>query len=239
MMGEVPPALRGTLRKLVIAAASRDGKGMVAAMNDAGVLLPSADTVELERVMTEVFARFGGMGFAELRELDPREFRDFAMQFSDVMLTLPFQLPENFLLVIRAVSLTSGMCSSLDPAYNLWDSVEPYAEQLLRAEGGNLASEAVKEAWELAGLVWRLPKRLDAVLTKAEEGTLPLSAPRLEAAALRLDGTGRRVVSAILFGALLIAGAIVRSDDAGLGTALMAGSGLPLLHALFAGRRGR
>ena len=239
MMGEVPTALRGTLRRLIIAAAARDGKGMVAAMSDAGVLLPSADTVELERVITEVFARFGGMGIAELRELDPREFRDFAMQFSDIILTLPFQLPENFLLVIRAVSLTSGMCSSLDPAYNLWDSVEPYADQLLRAEGGNRASEAAKEALELAGLAWRLPRRLDAVLSKAEDGTLPLSAPRLEAAVSRLDGTGQRTVSAILFGALLIAGAIVRLDDAGLGTALMAGSAFPLVHALLGGRRGR
>jgi len=239
MMGEVPPALRGTLRKLIIAAAARDGKGMVAAMNDAGVLLRSADTVELERVMTEVFARFGGMGFAELRELDPREFTDFAMQFSDVILTLPFQLPENFLLVIRAVSLTSGMCSSLDPAYNLWDSVEPYAQQLLSAEGGNVARDVAQEAVEIAGLAWRLPKRLDTVLAKAEDGTLPLSAPRLEAALARLDRTGRRAVSAVLFGALLVAGAIVRPDETGLGTVLMAGSALPFLHALLAGRRGR
>ncbi|MCB2413778.1 AarF/ABC1/UbiB kinase family protein [Demequina sp. TTPB684] len=239
MMGEVPVALRATLRKLVIAAASRDGKGMVAAMNEAGVLLPSADTAELERVMTEVFARFGGMGFAELRELDPREFTDFAMQFSDVMLTLPFQLPENFLLVIRAVSLTSGMCSSLDQTYNLWDSVEPYAQQLLSAEGGNLAREVAKEALEIAGLAWRLPKRLDAVLTKAEEGTLPLSVPRLEAAVARADRTGKRAVSAVLFGSLLIAGVLARPDDAGMGTALMAASLLPLAHALFGGRRRR
>jgi hypothetical protein len=42
----------------------------------------------------------------------------------------------------------------------------------------------------------------------------------------------------VLFGALLIAGAVLRGDDAVLGTWLMIGSALPLLHALFAGRRG-
>lgn len=237
MMAEVPVSLRGTLRKLIIAAASRDGKGMVDAMSEAGVLLPSTDSTELERVMTQVFARFGGLGFAELRELDPKEFRDFAMQFSDVLVSLPFQLPENFLLIIRAVSLTSGVCSSLEPSYNLWDSVEPYAAQLLRDEGANLLGDVARQAWEAAGLAWRLPKRLDAVLTRVEDGTLPLSVPRLEAAVDRLDRTTRRGVSAVVFAALLVAGAIVRPDAATLGTALMAASGLPLLHALFA-RRG-
>ena len=239
MMTEVPTVLRGTLRKLIIAAAARDGRGMVSAMSEAGVLLPNADTAELEGVMTQVFARFGGMGFAELRELDPKEFRDFAMQFSDVLLSLPFQLPENFLLIIRAVSLTSGVCSSLEPTYNLWDSVEPYAEQLLRDESGNLVRDVAQQAWESAGIAWRLPKRLDAVLSQVEDGSLPLSVPKLESAVARLDVTGRRAVSAVLFGALLIAGVLMRPDDEAFGAVLMGVSSLPLLHALFAGRRKR
>ncbi len=238
MMGEVPPVLRSTLRQLIIAAAGRDGKGMVAAMKAAGVLLPSVDTTELEHVMTQVFARFGGMGFAELRELDPREFHDFAMEFSDVLFTLPFQLPENFLLIIRTVSLTSGMCSSLVPEYNLWDSVEPYAQRLLRDESGNLVKEFGRQALDVAKVAWGLPARMDAVLTRAEEGTLAVSAPKVERAVLRVERTGRRLVWAVVFSGVLIAGAVVRPDDAVLGTWLMAGSALPLVLAVF-GRRGR
>ena len=78
MMGEVPKGLRQGLRKLVIAAASRDGMGMVDGVCEVGVLLPSAATIELERAVTKVFTRFGGMGFAELQEIDPREFDAFA-----------------------------------------------------------------------------------------------------------------------------------------------------------------
>lgn len=237
MMGEVPSQLRGTLRSLVIAAATRDGRGMVGAMREAGVLLPSADTVELERVMTQVFARFGGMGFAELREVDPREFRDFALEFSDVMLTLPFQLPENFLLIMRAVSLTSGVCSALDPAYNLWDSVEPYAQKLLRSEGGNLMGDVAREAVEVAQIAWRLPKRLDGVLDRVEDGSLAVTSPRVEAAIARVDRTGRRLVAAVLFAGLLIAGAVLRGDDAGLGNVFMVASAVPGLLAVLGGRR--
>ena len=237
MMGEVPTSTRTGLRKMLIAAASRDGRGLVNAMNDVGVLLASAETTELERAMTTLFARFGGMGFAELREVDPREFRDFAVQFGDVVRSLPFQLPENFLLIIRAMSLTSGVASALNPAFNLWDSVEPYAAQLLRDESGNLVQDIAKQAMETVGLAVRLPKRLDEFITRVEDGSVGVASPGLEKRVARLERTTRQAVSALLFGALLIAGVLLRADDTVLGTVLMVASIAPLLHALFAGRR--
>ncbi|MFF1877913.1 ABC1 kinase family protein [Leifsonia sp. NPDC058230] len=239
MMGEVHSATRSGLRKLLIAAAARDGKGLVNAMREVGVLLPTAETTELERAMTQLFARFGGMGFAQLREVDPREFRDFAMQFGEVVRSLPFQLPENFLLIIRAMSLTSGVCSSLDPEFNLWDSVEPYAAQLVRDERGNLLQDIAREAWDVAGVAVRLPKRVDGLLTRIEDGSVAVSSPRLEQRIARLERLARRLGSAVVFAALLIAGAVVRADDEVFGTVLIVASVVPLLYTLFGARRGR
>ena len=237
MMGEVPPGLRRGLRQLLIAVASRDGRGLVEAIREVGVLLPSADTAELERAMTALFARFGGMGFAELQQVDPREFRDFAIQFGDVVRSLPFQLPENFLLIIRASSLTSGVCSGLNPAFNLWDSVEPYAAQLLRDERGNLVQAVGKEALSIAGLAVRLPRRIDDLVTRIQDGEVAVDTPRLDRRVARLERMVRRVVSAVLFAGLFIGGAVLRPDDPVFGTVLMVASVLPFLHALFAGPR--
>ncbi|GLJ61638.1 ABC transporter [Microbacterium barkeri] len=237
MMGEVPPSTRAGLRKALIAAAARDGRGLVDAIRSVGALLPSADVAELERALAALFARFGGMGFAELREVDPREFRDFAAEFGDLARAMPFQLPENFLLVVRAMSLTSGVCSALDPRFNLWDSVEPYAAQLLRDEGGNVVQDVAKEALDAAGLALRLPKRLDGLIGRIEDGSVEVSTPRLDRRLSRLENLARRLGSAIVFSALLIAGAILHAGDAALGGWLMAASALPLLHAVFA--RGR
>jgi predicted unusual protein kinase regulating ubiquinone biosynthesis (AarF/ABC1/UbiB family) len=239
MMGEVPDALRQGLQRLLIAAASRDGKGMVDGIRAVGVLLPSADTAELERAMTKLFARFGGMGFAELQDVDPREFRAFAIEFGDVVRSLPFQLPENFLLIIRAMSLTSGMCSSLDPAFNIWDAVEPYSAGLIRSEGGNLVQAAAKQALSIAGVLARLPQRLDSLTTRIEEGTVSVRTPGVERRLRAVERTGRQVVSAILFAALLIGGILLRVDDPVFGTVLMCVSVLPLLHTVFAGLLGR
>jgi len=65
--------------------------------------------------------------------------------------------------------------------------------------------------------------------------------PRIERRLGSLERTGRRIISAVLFTALLIGGILLRADDVAFGTLLMAVSVLPLLHATLAGavaRRG-
>ncbi|GAA5033264.1 ABC1 kinase family protein [Microbacterium fluvii] len=239
MMGEVSDQLRGGLRKVLIAVAGRDGKGLVQAIQQVGALLPSAETGQLERAMTQLFGRFGGMGMAELREVDEREFRDFAVEFGDVVRELPFQLPENFLLIIRAISITSGMCSALDPEFNIWNAVEPYATQLLRDESGNIVKQFGTQALSVAGTAVKLPGRIDEVITRLEDGTISVQTPKLDRRLEQLERMLRRVVSAVLFAGLLVGGVLLRGQDVGWGIALMVVSVLPLLHAVFAGRRPR
>lgn len=236
MMGEVPDRLRRDLQQVVIAVASRNGRQLVDSIRDVGVLLPSADTGELERAMTALFARFGGMGFAELQKVDPREFRAFATEFGDVVRSMPFQLPENFLFIVRAVSLTSGMCSGLDPEFNMWDAVEPYAAGLLRDERGNLLQGLATEAASVAGIVARLPRRIDDLATRLENGQLAVDTPKLDQRIRRLERVGRRIVSAVLFAGLFIGGVLLlRPDEPALGWVLIGVSVVPLLHAVFAG----
>ena len=239
MMGEVPTGLRKGLRKVLIAAASRDGRGMVEGIQELGALLPSAETADLERAMTKLFGRFGGMGFAELQDVDPREFRAFALEFGDVVRSLPFQLPENFLLIVRAMSLTSGMCSALDPAFNIWNAVEPYSAQLIRDERGNIVQDFAKQALSTVGLVARLPQRVDNLITRIDEGKITVSTPKLDRRLASLERLARRVVAAVVFAGLLIGGILLLPHAAVLGIVLMAVSGLPLLYALFAGLAAR
>jgi predicted unusual protein kinase regulating ubiquinone biosynthesis (AarF/ABC1/UbiB family) len=239
MMGRIPDGLRGDLRRFLFAVAARDARRLVAAMRDLGLLLPTADTTELERTMRAVFARFGGIAFTALQEVDPRELRAFAVEFGDALRTLPFQLPEHFLLVIRAVSLTSGLASSLDPAFNIWNAVEPYAEGLLRDERGGLARSVASEVVATLDVAARLPRRLDRLATRLEDGEIAVRTPDLDRGLRGVERSVTRMGSAILFAGLLVGGALLHPTEAVLGTVLMAGSAVPLLHAALGGGRPR
>jgi len=235
MMGEVPENLSRGLQRLIIAAAARDAPGLVASVRDMGVLLRSAETAPLERAMGELFDRFGGMGFAELQRVDPEEFREFGNEFGEVMRTMPFQLPENFLLIIRAVSVTSGVASDLNAAYNVWTAIEPFAQRLARDEGSGTLKELGKQALNSAGLILRLPQQLENVATLMQRGQLAVETPSADKRLRIVEQLMRRVLSAVLFTALLIGGVLMRPDDPTLGNVLVFGSLLPLAHALFAG----
>lgn len=236
MMAEIPSDLRAGLRRIIIAVATRDGRGLVAAFRDVGVLLPSADDVLLEEALAALFDRFGGMGFAELQDVDPREFHTFATDFGDLVRTLPFQLPENFLLIIRAVSLTSGVCSALNPAFNVWDAVEPYADELIKQETGGTARAFLSDAMASAAMFARLPRRIDDLVTKLDEGRLVVDTRRLER---QVEGIARRGIAGVLAAGILIGGAVLHASADVAGTVLMIVSAVPALYAIWGARRRR
>lgn len=233
MMGEIDDELRDGLRQFIFAVAARDARGWVAATQRLGVLLPSADTVELERAISALFDRFGGMGVAELTRIDPRELEAFARQFSEVIRTLPFQLPESFLLLIRTISLISGVTSALNRDFNMWDAVDPFARTLLNGGGGGATARSLgREAVSIMSALARLPQRVDALATRIDRGELAVRSPEVEHRLRVIDGSVRRTTSAILFAALLIGGILLRPSDEVLGGVLMGVSAVPLLHAV-------
>jgi predicted unusual protein kinase regulating ubiquinone biosynthesis (AarF/ABC1/UbiB family) len=239
MMGEVPDVLKSGLQRLIIAVAARDARGLVASIRDMGVLLPSAESAPLERAMGELFDRFGGMGFAELQKLDPTEFTDFATKFGHVMRSMPFQLPENFLLLIRAVSVTSGVCTALNPAFNIWTAIEPYATRLTNEQRSTTVRAVAGQLLSTAALVARLPQQLDSLSTLLQRGQLSIEIPGVDRRLHALERLAQRAVSAVVFAGLLLGGIFLRPSDPILGNVLMIVSALPLLHALFAGMMSR
>ncbi len=232
MMGEITDELRTGLQQFIFAVAARDARGWVVATQRLGVLLPSADTVELERAITALFDRFGGMGVAELTRIDPRELEQFALQFSELVRTLPFQLPENYLLLVRTISLISGVTSALNRDFNMWDAVDPFARTLLNGGGASTLRSVGREGVAILSALARLPQRVDALATRLDRGELATRSPEVEQRLRVLDGSVRRATSAILFAALLIGGILLRPSDEVLSWVLLGASALPLLHVV-------
>jgi predicted unusual protein kinase regulating ubiquinone biosynthesis (AarF/ABC1/UbiB family) len=168
---------------------------------------------------------------AELTQTDPEEFKQLALQFSDLLRTLPFQLPGDFLLLFRSISLLSGVTSALNRDFNMWDAVDPFARTLLNG-GGNSTMKAIgREAFSFATTVAGLPARMDSVLTRIDQGLVSVRLPEVEKSVRRLNGSAQRLSAAVLTAAIFAGGVALRISGDELGNLLLLGS-IPL--ALYA-----
>ena len=232
MMGEIDDELRSGLQSLIFSLVARDARGCVNAMQRLKVLLPSADTLELERAITALFDRFGGVGVAEITQTDPREFRELASQFSELLRSLPFQLPEDFLLLLRSISLISGVTSALNRDFNMWDAVDPFARSLLNGGGSSTLRALGREVTAFASTIAQLPGRLETVLTRIDQGLVTVRSPEVEKGLRRIDGSIRRTSSALMFLVFFSSGVALRIAGDELSTWMFVASAPALIHAL-------
>jgi predicted unusual protein kinase regulating ubiquinone biosynthesis (AarF/ABC1/UbiB family) len=236
MVGRVPENLQVGLREVLIAVGTQDAARLVAAYQTLGVLLPSADVKLIERASQQLFERFWGMSMADLKSIDHAEIMRFSLQFRELVLDLPVQLPENLLLLGRTVALLSGMCTGLDPEFNLWSSISPYATKLISDEGGSNWQTWLAEGTKILQVLIGLPGRTDRVLSTIERGELNVQTPILDLRVRRLERAVRSINGGLVFAALLVAGAVVYAGDPEFGKLLMGASLLPLAWLMLSGR---
>lgn len=232
MMGQIDNSLRDGLQRFIFALVARDARGCVEAMKRLGVLLPTADVIELERAIAAVFDRFGGVGVAEITQTDPKVFRELAFEFSELLRTLPFQLPEEFLLLLRSISLISGVTSALNRDFNMWDAVDPFARTLLNGGGNSSINALGREALEILTTLAQLPRRIDATLTRLDQGLIAVRLPETEKRIRQLDHSTRRIPFAVVAAALILGGVVLRVSGDELGNVLLVASVPLALHAL-------
>ena len=237
MVGNVPENLRDGLRELLVGVGTRNPERVVQSYQTLGVLLPSADVKLLEQAETQLFDRFWGMSMSELRNVDHREMGQFAMQFRELMYEMPFQLPHNLLLLGRTVAILSGMCTGLDPNFNVWGELEPYAKKLITEEGTSNWEVWLDEIGELVKQLIALPGQTGRLLTRLERGELNVNVPQVNRQIYHLEGAVNRLTGSMLFAAFFFGGVLLhQSGDATLSSVSWALSGLTLLWMIFFSR---
>ncbi len=234
MVGQVPSSAMDGLREAVIAVGTQDAGRIVKAYDKLGFLLPGADLDLIEQAEAKAFERFWGKSMSELQDIDHREMMAFADEFRDLMYDMPFQIPQDLLLLGRTVAILSGMCTGLDPGFNVWENIRPYAEDLVKSEMGGNWEMLWGEIEVLLRSLVSLPRRLDGMLSQVERGELQVQAPGLETHLANIEKNLQGLTGAILFAALFIGGMQLVLAGFPLPGFILLGSALiPLLVLLF------
>ena len=203
------------------------------------MLLPGANLKLLEEAGAQLFDRFWGMNMNELRNIDHTEMMKSGLQFRELMLNMPFQLPENLLLLGRTIGFLSGICTGLHSEFNMWQEITPYAKKLAEGEGGSQWDVFFDEAGNLFKTLLAIPGKTERVLGRIERGELNVQMPMVNIQISYLERSLNRLTGGIVFLGLLVAGAILYDTSLMLAQALLGGSGLALFYTLFLVRRTR
>jgi len=237
MVGRVPDNLRAGLREMVVAMGTRDAARMVHSYQTLDMLLPTADTKELERMGAQMFDLLWGRSMNELRNISREEMLSFADRFRDVMYSMPFQLPRNLLLLGRTVAILSGMCTGLDPDFNLWNQFAPYAGKLMAEEGTSNWKVVLDTLGEIVKQLSALPAQAGHVLNTIEHGELSVRSPQLSRRVLRLESAVNRLTGGVVFAALFLGGVMLVDTGRNLlGEGALALSLVAFLFIILSGR---
>jgi predicted unusual protein kinase regulating ubiquinone biosynthesis (AarF/ABC1/UbiB family) len=234
MVGRVPDHLRAGIREAAIGVGTRDPERLIRSYQMLGVLLPGADLSLLKEAETRLFDRFWGKDMAELSQVSYREIGEFAYEFRELIYSMPFQIPQDFILLARAIGILSGICTGLDPKFNVWESIAPYTKKLLEEETLVGRSAWLEILRSYAEVLLRLPGRLDRVLDTVESGKLSTRDTGLTLQMGRVTSILQAGVVALVFAALLFGGIeLYLAGQTAFSTALFALAGISMLVVLF------
>ena len=236
MTARVPERVRDGLREMVIGVGTKDAGRVVRSYQQLGMLLPGANVKLIEQAEAQVFDRFWGMSMSELRKTNPDELHKFAHQYRDLMFSMPFQVPQNLIMLARTVAILSGMCTGLDPNFNLWNQLAPYARKLVEQEVTTGLGKWLDEFGELFATLLALPSQTSRVLSQMESGGLMVQSPQVSREVRSLTRAVDRLTAGVVFAALLMGGVVLyNAGNERIAQGLLGAALATLLWMLFGG----
>ena len=196
------------LREILLAVGTQDSRRMIKAFQTMNLLLPEADLDLLERATRRVFERFWGKSTRDMMDIKTDEAQQFYDEFGSLMYDMPFQIPNNLIMLGRCMGILSGMASGLNPDFNLFNRLTPYIGKLVDAEKG--ASGAFKVVWDeilnIGKILLSFPQKADSLLSRIESGKIEVKVPELRDRMNRLERSQRKMAGAVVFGVFLLGG---------------------------------
>lgn len=210
MMGTVTASMKDGLRDCFTGVVAQNAAAIVRGLDTLGFLGEGTNHQTIERAVALMLAHFGG-GFptpgAGGRSANGGAV-DAQVAMSDMATALydqPLRLPAQFAFFGRMASMLLGLTLGLAPRFNFIAVATPYARQFIGRGGiagvlnlfgvdslGTLSRDLAREGLAAVRALAALPRRLESVLQRAEQGELHLVLEGAAEHALLKNPRGRR-----------------------------------------------
>jgi ubiquinone biosynthesis protein len=216
-------ALREGIPKLIEAAVRNDTSAMVTALHTMGFLAQNRDAEKMAEKMLNAVrnflqneVQFQGLNFKEI-EIDPFDNSLFAL-VQEIGLTGiagTVQVPKDYVLLSRMMTLLLGLCNTLDPTFNPLDIIRPYAEKYLLGKSESRLSFVSSFLRRTVNNTLSLPEEMRQFLQKAKKGELETTNIDIRNGARLLYNVGQQLVFTLLLMATAVLGFLFYKEGAG------------------------
>jgi predicted unusual protein kinase regulating ubiquinone biosynthesis (AarF/ABC1/UbiB family) len=226
MTGTLTPQIVNGMIGTLSAVITRDSRKLIESYAQLGFLLPGADLDRLEEATRAVFDQVWGLTMSQMSSVSYESMANIGAQFNDLLFEMPFQVPQDFIYLGRTVSILGGMSTTLDPTFNPWSEMQPFAQKLITAREGDNGSSVIGNvlgssflgsllSGNAPGALLNIGQSIlglgqsnsrDA-LARLERGELKIKvdpSPTMQRQLTRIESQGQRTYRAVLFGSLLI-----------------------------------
>ncbi len=212
--GRLSPAMREGIPALIEAAVKNDTDGMINACRRMGFL---ADGREAEQMAEKMIAalrnflqnevQFEGLNF---KDIQVKPFDNSLFQLIQEVglggITGTVQVPKEYVLLNRMLTLLLGLCNSLDPKLNPLDVVRPFAQNFVLGKRGDLMTFVRELLQNTLTNTLALPDELRQTLQRARRGQLEMLNPDVRDSARLVYVAVQQVLFALLTVGALAAG---------------------------------
>jgi len=205
-VAELTPEFRKGILNLIEAAVKNDTDAMVDAARSLGFIAKGQEASEMAEKMIDAMRNFlqneiqlDGLNFKEIKA-NPlnNSLTDLISEIglSGIMGTV--QVPKDWVLLNRMMTLLLGICTTLDSSLNPLDVVRPYARDFVMGEKEGLVAIISNMVKHTLTTSLGLPDELHRVLLKIEKGKLETRTPDIREAAKLLYQSGQQFLLAIM-----------------------------------------
>ncbi|MFS8665913.1 MAG: AarF/UbiB family protein, partial [Limnochordales bacterium] len=213
IVGRLDQELLDAVADLFVGVTRRDTERIVRGLTRVGAVGDDVDPRALRRDLSDLIDRHYG------KTLQQMELGPIVQEILRLAHRHQLRLPEDLLLLAKALVTIEGVGKHLDPDFNALEIAEPFARELMerQLDPAAVARRALAEAGAYLQLLGRLPERVDESLSRLVRGEIQIQFVHkgLDPTVQRLERTSNRVAMSVVLAALILGSAIILQAHAG------------------------
>jgi ubiquinone biosynthesis protein len=210
MMGTIIEKDKILLGDMMLALARRDSKTLIKVLQEfAGGEIQNLNDLEYD--IMDFFEEYPDKS---LDEIEPTEVMD---GLNRMFFTYKIKVPQNLLLLLKALVMIEGVGLFLDPKYNIIKNMEPYVERLIarKYEPKKLLRNVYETYMDFAETFRALPKDMREVMQKFKAGKVhfDVESPSIDRFNRDFNTVANRIAFAIVVAAMILGSALIIHAD--------------------------